>query len=146
MCALYVIRPKRNKSVVLEIPGNVFNGILITDFWKPYFAVSARLRQWCIAHYLRGFIKVEDRRSNVPKSYLKFRRAVRRLFTEASMCKWYATEMQKRHTDECLQFFGGYGYMMEYPIARAFIDSRIQTIYAGTTEIMKEIIGRSLGL
>ncbi|MBE7412525.1 MAG: acyl-CoA dehydrogenase family protein [Leptospiraceae bacterium] len=68
------------------------------------------------------------------------------LTTEASMCKWYSTEMQKRHTDECLQFFGGYGYMLEYPIARAFLDSRIQTIYAGTTEIMKEIIGRSLGL
>jgi acyl-CoA dehydrogenase len=66
--------------------------------------------------------------------------------TEASMVKWYTTEMQKRHTDECLQFFGGYGYMMEYPIARAYIDARIQTIYAGTTEIMKEIIGRSLGL
>lgn len=65
---------------------------------------------------------------------------------EASMCKWYATEMQKRHTDECLQFFGGYGYMMEYPIARAYLDARIQTIYAGTTEIMKEIIGRGLGL
>lgn len=65
---------------------------------------------------------------------------------EASMAKWYATEMQKRHTDECLQFFGGYGYMMEYPIARAYLDARIQTIYAGTTEIMKEIIGRSLGL
>ncbi len=65
---------------------------------------------------------------------------------EASMAKWYATEMQKRHTDECLQFFGGYGYMMEYPIARAYLDARVQTIYAGTTEIMKEIIGRSLGL
>lgn len=65
---------------------------------------------------------------------------------EASMCKWYSTEMQKRHTDECLQFFGGYGYMMEYPIARAYLDARIQTIYAGTTEIMKEIISRSLGL
>jgi acyl-CoA dehydrogenase len=65
---------------------------------------------------------------------------------EASMVKWYSTEMQKRHTDQCLQFFGGYGYMMEYPIARAYIDARIQTIYAGTTEIMKEIIGRSMGL
>ena len=65
---------------------------------------------------------------------------------EASMAKWYATEMQKRHTDECLQFFGGYGYMMEYPIARAYLDARIQTIYAGTTEIMKEIVGSSLGL
>ena len=65
---------------------------------------------------------------------------------EASMAKWYSTEMQKRHTDECLQFFGGYGYMMEYPIARAYLDARVQTIYAGTTEIMKEIIARSIGL
>jgi acyl-CoA dehydrogenase len=68
------------------------------------------------------------------------------LTVEASMAKWYATEMQKRHTDECLQFFGGYGYMMEYPISKAYLDARIQTIYAGTTEIMKEIVGRSLGL
>jgi acyl-CoA dehydrogenase len=65
---------------------------------------------------------------------------------EASMAKWYSTEMQKRHTDECLQFFGGYGFMMEYPIARAYLDARVQTIYAGTTEIMKEIIARSIGL
>ncbi|HMV80500.1 MAG TPA: acyl-CoA dehydrogenase family protein [Leptospiraceae bacterium] len=65
---------------------------------------------------------------------------------EASMIKLHATEMQKRITDRCLQFFGGYGYMMEYPIARAYLDARIQTIYAGTSEIMKEIIGRSLGL
>jgi acyl-CoA dehydrogenase len=62
------------------------------------------------------------------------------------MIKLHATEMQKRITDRCLQFFGGYGYMMEYPIARAYLDARIQTIYAGTSEIMKEIIGRSLGL
>lgn len=44
--------------------------------------------------------------------------------SEASMAKWYSTEMQKRHTDDCLQFFGGYGYMMEYPIARAYLDAR----------------------
>lgn len=65
---------------------------------------------------------------------------------EASMAKYYTTEIQKKHTDDCLQFFGGYGYMMEYPIARAYLDTRIQTIYAGTTEIMKEIIARSIGL
>jgi acyl-CoA dehydrogenase len=46
----------------------------------------------------------------------------------------------------CLQLFGGWGYMEEYPIARAFRDARVQTIYGGTTEIMKEIVGRSLGL
>jgi alkylation response protein AidB-like acyl-CoA dehydrogenase len=62
----------------------------------------------------------------------------------ASMAKWWATELQKRVTDRCLQLHGGYGYMSEYPVARAFTDGRIQTIYGGTTEIMKEIIGRSL--
>jgi alkylation response protein AidB-like acyl-CoA dehydrogenase len=65
---------------------------------------------------------------------------------EAAMAKWWCTELQKRAVDRCLQLFGGYGYMLEYPIARAYADARITTIYGGTTEIMKEIIGRSLGL
>jgi alkylation response protein AidB-like acyl-CoA dehydrogenase len=65
---------------------------------------------------------------------------------EAAMAKWWATELQKRAVDRCLQLHGGYGYMLEYPIARAYADARITTIYGGTTEIMKEIIGRSLGL
>ncbi|MFI9742231.1 acyl-CoA dehydrogenase family protein [Streptomyces sp. NPDC052494] len=62
----------------------------------------------------------------------------------ASMAKWWATELQKRVADRCLQLHGGYGYMSEFPVARAYTDGRIQTIYGGTTEIMKEIIGRSL--
>jgi alkylation response protein AidB-like acyl-CoA dehydrogenase len=65
---------------------------------------------------------------------------------EASMAKWWCTELQKRVVDRCLQLHGGYGYMLEYPIARAYADARVTTIYGGTTEIMKEIIGRSLGL
>ena len=65
---------------------------------------------------------------------------------QAAMAKWYATEAQVRLIDRCLQLHGGYGYMREYGIARAFLDSRVQTIYGGTTEIMKEIIGRSLGV
>jgi long-chain-acyl-CoA dehydrogenase len=65
---------------------------------------------------------------------------------EASMAKWWITEMQKRVIDTCVQLHGGYGYMMEYPIARAYLDARVQSIYGGTNEIMKEIIGRSLGV
>jgi alkylation response protein AidB-like acyl-CoA dehydrogenase len=65
---------------------------------------------------------------------------------QAAMAKWYATEAQVRLIDRCLQLHGGYGYMREYGIARAFLDSRVQTIYGGTTEIMKEIIGRKLGV
>ncbi|MDY7103031.1 MAG: acyl-CoA dehydrogenase family protein [Actinomycetota bacterium] len=64
---------------------------------------------------------------------------------EAAMAKWWCTELQKRVVDQCLQLHGGYGYMMEYPIAKAYADARIQTIYGGTTEIMKEIIGRGMG-
>ncbi|MBM9459700.1 acyl-CoA dehydrogenase family protein [Nocardioides sp. zg-536] len=64
----------------------------------------------------------------------------------ASMAKWWTTELQKKIVDQGLQMHGGYGYMMEYPIAKAYADSRIQTIYGGTTEIQKEIIGRSLGI
>ena len=65
---------------------------------------------------------------------------------EAAMAKWWATELQKRAIDQCLQFFGGYGYMDEYPISRLWRDGRVQSIYGGTTEIMKEIVGRALGL
>jgi alkylation response protein AidB-like acyl-CoA dehydrogenase len=64
----------------------------------------------------------------------------------ASMAKWWTTELQTKVVDRGVQLFGGYGYMTEYPIAKAFVDSRIQTIYGGTTEIQKEIIGRMLGL
>jgi alkylation response protein AidB-like acyl-CoA dehydrogenase len=63
---------------------------------------------------------------------------------DAAKAKWWATELQNRVVDRCVQLHGGYGYMLEHPIARAFIDSRVQTIYGGTTEIMKEIIGRDL--
>jgi alkylation response protein AidB-like acyl-CoA dehydrogenase len=64
----------------------------------------------------------------------------------AAMAKWWTSDLQKRVMDRCVQLFGGYGYIMEYPIARAYLEARIQSIYAGTNEIMKEIIGRSLGV
>ncbi|WP_418003475.1 acyl-CoA dehydrogenase family protein [Mycobacterium sp. PDNC021] len=63
---------------------------------------------------------------------------------DAAKGKWYVSELQKRVIDRCLQLHGGYGYMTEYPVARAYLDTRIQTIYGGTTEIMKEIIGRDI--
>ncbi|GEL24436.1 acyl-CoA dehydrogenase [Pseudonocardia sulfidoxydans NBRC 16205] len=65
---------------------------------------------------------------------------------DASKAKYWCTELQGRVVDRCLQLFGGYGYMTEYPIAKAFADARVTRIYGGTTEIMKEVIGRSLGL
>ncbi len=64
----------------------------------------------------------------------------------AAMAKWWTSELQKRVVDACVQLHGGYGYMLEYPIARMYLDARVQSIYAGTNEIMKEIIGRSMGV
>lgn len=65
---------------------------------------------------------------------------------KAAMAKWWITDLQNRVIDRCLQLHGGYGYMKEYPIAKAYLDARAQPIYGGTNEIMKEIIGRSLGI
>jgi acyl-CoA dehydrogenase len=68
------------------------------------------------------------------------------LVKECSMAKLWQTEMLGRVVDECLQFFGGYGYMLEYPVTRAYMDARVQRIYAGTNEIMKVIIAKQMGL
>jgi acyl-CoA dehydrogenase len=68
------------------------------------------------------------------------------LVKECSMAKLWQTEMASEVIDTCLQFFGGYGYMLEYPIARAYMDARVQRIYAGTNEIMKIIIAKQMGL
>ncbi len=65
---------------------------------------------------------------------------------DAAMAKWWCTELQGRVVDRCVQLHGGYGYMLEYPIARAYADARVTRIYGGATEIMKEIVGRSLGV
>jgi acyl-CoA dehydrogenase len=64
----------------------------------------------------------------------------------AAMAKYWVTDLECKVMDECLQLHGGYGYMWEFPIARAYVDARVQRIYGGTNEIMKEVISRSLGL
>jgi len=68
------------------------------------------------------------------------------LVKECSMAKLWQTEMAQQVVDDCLQFFGGYGYMLEYPVTRAYMDARVQRIFAGTNEIMKIIIAKQLGL
>jgi len=89
--------------------------------------------------------EIEIARHYVEKSVLEHN-AGRYSVQDAAMAKWWTTELQKRVVDQCVQLHGGYGYMLEYPVAKAFIDSRVTTIYGGTTEVMKEIIGRSLGV
>jgi alkylation response protein AidB-like acyl-CoA dehydrogenase len=78
----------------------------------------------CVRQHLRGALTVQD----------------------AAMAKWWTTDLQNAVADACLQLHGGYGYMSEYPVARAWLDGRVQSIYGGTNEIMKEIVGRGLGL
>ena len=65
---------------------------------------------------------------------------------DASKAKWWCTELQGRVIDKCLQLHGGYGYMSEYPISRRYADARVTRIYGGTTEIMKTVVSKSLGL
>lgn len=89
---------------------------------KTEAAVGRAFLEQCIAKHLKGELDT----------------------SEASMAKWWCTEMQFRVADTCLQLFGGYGYMKEYPISRLWADARVQRIYGGTTEIMKEIIGRDM--
>ncbi len=89
--------------------------------------------------------EIEIARTFVDKAVLEHN-AGRFTVQDAAMAKWWTTELQKKVVDQCVQLHGGYGYMLEYPVAKAFVDSRVQTIYGGTTEVMKEIIGRSLGV
>ena len=60
------------------------------------------------------------------------------------MCKYWITDLQCKSVDRCLELFGGWGYMMEYPVARAFVDARVQPIYGGCNAIMKELIARTI--
>jgi len=72
--------------------------------------------------------------------------AGKQLVKECSIAKFWTTDMAQEVVDTCLQLFGGYGYMLEYPVSRAFMDARVQRIYAGTNEIMKVIVAKQLGL
>ena len=66
--------------------------------------------------------------------------------SEVSMAKYWITDLQFEVAHKCLQFFGGYGYMKEFPISRYFVDARVQSIYGGANEVMKELIARRIGL
>ena len=103
----------------------------IADFQNTRFKVAECAT---IAHVVRGF--VNDCTQRLLDGTLDDEAAY--------MAKWWCTEQQCKVTDECLQLFGGYGYMAEYPIARLYADARIQKIYGGTNEIMKDLIARKL--
>ena len=96
------------------------------------FLFIARARVGGTLHYSRGNSTQTNRRALIVN------------FRPAAMIKLATSEMECRTIDACLQLFGGYGYMAEYPISRYWTDARVQRIYGGTNEIMKEVIARSL--
>jgi len=106
-------------------------GQKVSDFQNTRFKLAECAT---IAHVVRGF--VNDCTQRLLDGTLDDEAAY--------MAKWWCTEQQCRVVDECLQLFGGYGYMTEYPIARLYADARVQRIYGGTTEIMKDLIARKL--
>ncbi len=94
---------------------------------------------------VEALAKVEVGRAYVDKVVAEHV-AGKQLVKECSMAKFWVTDTSQEVIDTCLQFFGGYGYMLEYPVTRAFMDARVQRIYAGTNEIMKVIVAKQLGL
>ncbi len=94
---------------------------------------------------VESLAKVEVGRAYIDQ-VVKGHVAGKSLVKECSIAKFWSTDMAQEVIDTCLQFFGGYGYMLEYPVTRAFMDARVQRIYAGTNEIMKVIVAKQLGL
>ncbi|WP_233520586.1 acyl-CoA dehydrogenase family protein [Flocculibacter collagenilyticus] len=118
---------------------------LTTDYVKERKAFGATLSKLQDIRFKIAEMATEIEMHRVVIESYKQKLANKALSTEqASMAKYSATEMEFSVTNRCLQLFGGYGYMTEYPISRYFLDARVQTIYGGTSEIMKEIISRSI--
>ncbi|WP_427925104.1 acyl-CoA dehydrogenase family protein [Streptomyces sp. cg40] len=116
-----------------------------TDFVREREAFGRSIAEFQTVGHTLAELRTE---TEVGRAYVD--KAVRALnagqlsAVDAAKAKWWTSEMQNRIAARCLQLHGGYGYMLEYPIARAFLDARVQTIYGGTTEIMKEIISRDI--
>lgn len=112
----------RERKAFGESIANFQNSRYVLADIKTEIEINKAYAEKCVAQYMAGELTT----------------------AAASMCKLAASEMQGRVADRCVQLFGGYGYMKEYKISRAYVDARIQRIYGGTSEIMKELISRSL--
>ena len=110
------------------------------DWTKPYSKVMDCSFDASDVH-IRWF---EDGTTNVSTNCIDLHLAGQLDVQTVAMAKWWTTERAMKVLDDCLQLHGGYGYMTEYPISRLWVDQRVQKIYAGTNEVMKEIISRSL--
>jgi acyl-CoA dehydrogenase len=108
--------------------GKPIAGFQNTQFKLAELASEVEVGQAFVDQLLRAHVRGDD------------------VVKEVSMAKWWTTDLQKRLTADCLQLHGGYGFMREYPISEDYADAAVQSIYAGTNEIMKVIIARRMGL
>lgn len=138
--------PRERLGVGSQALGAMEGALALTlDYVKERKAFGQR-----IADFQNTRFKLAEVRAQIDMARAYFDLCVRKYRqgqmtpTDAAILKLQLSEMQCKTIDECLQLFGGYGYTLEYPISRFYVDARIQTIYAGTSEIMKEVIARSL--
>ena len=119
-------------------------------YWTIEYTMERRTFGEPVAKYQNSRFAFADMKTEIELNRALVEKSVNRYMNgdlsteEAAMCKLASSEMQGRVADRCLQLFGGYGYMSEYKISRAYVDARVQRIYGGTSEIMKEVIARSL--
>jgi acyl-CoA dehydrogenase len=138
--------PRERLGVAIQAIGHVQGAINMTvDYVKERKAFGQSIGQFQNTRFklAEARIELELCRALFEKCLAKFGKQAMTV-DDAAMLKFAATDMQLRVINDCLQLFGGYGYTDEYPISRFYRDARIQTIYAGTSEIMKEIVARSM--
>lgn len=147
---LYLMRELSKERLVLAIAATAAMGEIL-DYTIKYVNERKAFGQSVGAFQNTQFVLAEQATKYefsvaFIQKLIRWQMEGKKFMKEASMAKYYCTDAQIELVNKCLQFFGGYGYMMEYPIARDYIDSRIQSIYAGTNEIMKLIIAKEIGL
>ena len=120
--------------------------------WTMAYVKDRKVFGQAVAQYQNTRFKLAEMQTQVQIAQVFVDKCIELLMTNeldtatASMAKYWVSDLENKVIDECVQLFGGYGYMWEYPIARAFVDARVQRIYGGTNEIMKEVIARAMGL
>jgi alkylation response protein AidB-like acyl-CoA dehydrogenase len=120
--------------------------------WTLAYVKDRKVFGQTVAHFQNTRFKLAELQTQVQIAQVFVDKCLELLMQDqldtatASMAKYWISDLENKVMDECVQLFGGYGYMLEYPIARAFVDARVQRIYGGTNEIMKEVIARAMGL
>ena len=138
--------PRERLGCAMQALGHTRGALQLTaDYVSQREAFGQKVSQFQNTRFKLADIKVELElcQALVEKYMAKFEHGTMTV-EDAAVIKYATTEMQLRAVNECLQLFGGYGYTDEYPISRFYIDARVQTIYAGSSEIMKEIIARGV--